>query len=220
VLRSVSALNRSRAKLPARDAGDETGPAMAALCFVGTFRSDELATSSFLQQLAALRASSLAALPVAELALAELSPDEALALTRALLAQRDLDPALAEAIAVESQGSPFYLQELARSQDREGGLRERLQRRIRRLPEPAQRLLEIIAVATAPMPEEVAALAVGASDRGREMLARLRGEQLVRVRDVDGKRVVDLYHDCVRKAALGPLQPSQGRQLHARLAQR
>jgi serine/threonine protein kinase len=166
-----------------------------------------------------------------ELAVEPLEPAEARELALALL-----DPAGptaeagAEAIARESGGNPLFVAELVRAaqgggidgSERAAGaltLEDVLWSRIERLPEPARRLLEVVAVAGHPVRPELAwrSLGIGGDERGA--LGVLRAGRLVRGTPGGDPPAVEAYHDRVRETVLGRLQPGDLRGHHRRLAE-
>src|SRR5262249_37040295 len=134
---------------------------------------------------------------VATLEVDRLSPDEAAVLARSLLGA--FPPALvdgmAQAVAREAEGSPFFVTELVRSIEEEGlaspGSADRafagvslegiLSTRVGRLSEEARRLLAVLSVAARPIEQGVCARAaeVAAPDAP---FGALRAAQLVRSR--------------------------------------
>jgi tetratricopeptide (TPR) repeat protein len=98
-------------------------------------------------------------------------------------------------------------------------LEDALWARIRRLPRPSREVLEILAVAGAPLMQETVAQAAG-SDFGAfaEQVAQLRGEHLVRMTGPRRTDLIEPYHDRVREAVLGHLDGEMRKVWHQRLA--
>ena len=231
-------------------------PDAPVLLFLGTYRSEDRATSPFLQAL--FEAQGLArdqdqdpcgglGLDCRELAVELLAHDEASALALALLGE--IDPSrssdqrnLVEAIARESRGNPFFVAELVRhvqaddmhehlesaggrSAGLTGGtessklvLDEVLWSRIRRLPEEARRVLELIAISGRPLRlVELSQCADLAQDE-RVALALLRAGRLIRSTGRAETDEVETYHDRVREAVVARLEPDAARAHHHRLA--
>jgi eukaryotic-like serine/threonine-protein kinase len=229
-------------------------PDAPVLLFLGTYRSEDHATSPFLQAL--LEAQGLARgqdedpggsrLDCRELAVELLGHDDASALALALLGE--MEPSklsdhrnLVEAIARESSGNPFFVAELVRhvqADSREhlesaGGrsadltgraessklvLDDVLWSRIRRLPDDARRVLELIAISGRPLRlVELSQCARLVQDE-RVALALLRTGRLVRSTGRAEADEVETYHDRVREAVVSRLLPDAARSHHHRLA--
>jgi eukaryotic-like serine/threonine-protein kinase len=130
-----------------------------------------------------------------------------------------------EAIARESEGSPFLIEELARSSAGRrlagGSTRITLDtvvgERLVHLPEASRRLAEIVAVAGSPIPVTTAARAarIDAIDEAVELLATRR---FVRAGVRDGREVVEPIHDRIRETILAHLGGVTLRAHHACLA--
>jgi eukaryotic-like serine/threonine-protein kinase len=194
--------------------------APAALFLLG-HRAEDAADSEFLRE---LEGAASAAVDVREVELGPLAPEEARRLARAHLTRVELDDERLERLVQESQGIPFFVEELARAAREEsessapgtpemGGL---LRARMARLLEPAARLLSIIAVAGRPVAQDLVMRAAEVDDPA--MLQVLKAATLVRTRLVAGIRLVECYHDRVRETAAAQLTPAEVRERHHRLA--
>ena len=93
-------------------------PHAPSLLLIGTYRSEEASTSAFLSEFHKLRDGEVVA-DMREIALEELPAEDAKDLARAVAGPR-ATAARVEAIARESAGSPFFIQELARFADEDG----------------------------------------------------------------------------------------------------
>ncbi len=136
------------------------------------------------------------------------------------------DTAAIAAVVDEAGGHPLFIAELARhaAGGSEGDavrlrLDEALYARVARLPPKHRRLLELIAVAGAPLLQELAAHAaeIEFGELGNE-LAALRSANLVRTSGARSSDVVEPYHDRVREAVMGHLDAEARRACHERLA--
>lgn len=135
---------------------------------------------------------------------------------------------LADAIARESRGNPYFATELVRYAtsipDRTNlnagafGIAHIIKRRIALLPEPALRLLELIAVAGQPVSSEVCLPAVGLGSDFHDLRSRLIREHLLRPHLCDGRDELDLYHDQIREAVVGNLSKEAASVYHGLLA--
>ncbi len=135
------------------------------------------------------------------------------------LAQRLLgESARAMAIAEESQGSPFFVGELARDAqlaaagEQKLTLQEMLMRHVQQLPLAARALLDVLAVAGRPM---TAQLALDAASATHEAIDVLRAERLLRV---GPQRSIECYHDKIRELVALSMAPAALREVHRRIA--
>jgi tetratricopeptide (TPR) repeat protein len=139
--------------------------------------------------------------------------------------------ALADEVAREAEGSPFFVGELVRYAQRhaEGGempitesgssvsLDSVIRHRLVELPPEARRLLEVIAVAGGSVSQGIA-LGVAMGGRpSREPLSRLRSESLVRLQGSHDEDPVEIYHDRIRETALRSIERSQLAEIHLAL---
>jgi len=159
--------------------------------------------------------------------LGPLTEDEGTLLARLLL-ERTTPPegVTPGGIAAEAQGHPLYIDELVRHVayvGGEAGLRVRLDeaiwKRASSLPDPARRVLELIALSGAPLPETTmrTAAQMSAADFGKQ-LSLLRVASLARTSGTRGHKQIEPYHDRVRQAVLQHLAPADRGDLHERLA--
>jgi serine/threonine protein kinase len=147
-----------------------------------------------------------------------------LAATLLTRAAGESQAAVAAAIAEESHGHPLFIDELVRhtalaTDDDRAGLRldDAIWARIARLDFRAAHLLEFIAVAGVPLPQETLCEAAEVDDAGRE-LALLRAGHLVRSSVSRGADVIEPYHDRIREAVLAHIHPDNRKRRHGRLA--
>jgi serine/threonine protein kinase len=135
----------------------------------------------------------------------------------------------AETIARETAGHPLFIDEMVRHValiDIEGGrgaatlkLDEALWVRIGHLDPPARRIIEIVAVAGAPMLDETIARAAGlASADFERRLSLLRVANLVRTTGTHGSTYVEPLHNRVSQVVLSHLDADAQRSCHERLA--
>src|SRR5262249_41299546 len=135
----------------------------------------------------------------------------------------------AEVIATESRGNPFLLHELCRHHREsagEAGLPERgatlqdvISARLARVPDDAQKLLEVIALAGRPISEAVVVRAAGLGADGLLALTALRGAHLVRTAIAGGGDRLEAYHDRIGEAVARGLEPAVQNRLHLCLAE-
>ncbi len=161
-------------------------PALLVLC---GFREDLPHTSPISGELTALLQRLGPRIDVRELSVARLSTEEAVELAQLSLAGGSDEPSqLARAIALESQGIPIFVSELAEwqlgrqgRQDRETAqplgvsLEQLIQNRVAELPSDAGSLLQALAVANGPLPYGVAEQAAGGATQRRPARPVARG---------------------------------------------
>ncbi len=206
-------------------------PRAPPLLFVLAYRDEGAEGSSFLNE---TRARWPAAAEVRELSVGPLDPADAQSLALSLLGGDDPNTLLtAQAIASESSGSPFLIEELARSvsgphrvarsEDTSPGiaqvkLEQMVKVRLARLPEGARRLVHVVAVAGRPLPVSVAADAAGVHDAVEEVIGLVRGRRFVRTGIRDGREVVETIHDRIREMIVAQLSAKAVRDHHRQLA--
>ncbi|MFN8642594.1 MAG: AAA family ATPase [Candidatus Binatia bacterium] len=164
--------------------------------------------------------------PPRRLEVAALPDAEARALARQILLAGGgaADETTLDAIVGEAGGSAFYVCELARHAAGQGApaaaLRAEslLARRVADLPPLERRLLEVVAVAGAPIQEELLYKLSGTSDTVARALARLRADRLLRTTLLGEQTALAAYHDRVRETVARRLSREAYRSLHRVLA--
>jgi hypothetical protein len=206
-------------------------PEPPVLLLVGCYRTEDVAASPFLQHFLTSEHEHNAGLERRQLAVEELTVEETKALVQVLFNPIDQPPrSLMETIARESGGNPFFAAELVHyAHDRAAGqksdgatlgmtLDEALWERIQRLPDPARRLLEAVAVAGHPILSVDACKAAALSEDERPILTLLRASRLVRSMGPSPWIEVEAYHDRVRETVLFHLAPTALTEHHRSLA--
>ena len=169
----------------------------------------------------------IAAVDVERLALGPIDDADAAALAASLLGDRVDAQRLADMIAAECNGSPLFVAELARyvagaspssGLDFRPRLGRLLETRIAQLPEAAQAVLEVIAVAVHPIALQVALNAASAHAYGLEAITVLRGQALVRTDGVLEETVVEAYHDRIATHVRERMPPARVLACHLALA--
>ena len=192
-------------------------PLMLVLC--STLESGE--PSPFLAALGAMPPFATQTLAID---LKELPESEARSLALALLGPDFAEATSAsERIARESGGNPFFIGEMARqmragSLGAESNLDAYLQSRIGDLPEPAQRILQILAVAACPLPYEPLRIAAQVQEEASHAIATLRAAHLVRPLSGPGRRTLELYHSRIRETLVRGMEPDRRQAIHLALA--
>jgi hypothetical protein len=144
-----------------------------------------------------------------------------------------------EALVREAGGNPYLLAELVRyvkstkaapgrplpdeevpapAETPDVTLDEMIMSRVRQLPDPARRMLEILAVFGQPLDPAIGARAAGVEAQELEVCALLRAERLSRSRVTADREEIETYHDRIRETVVAHLSPIQLRAHHHALA--
>ncbi len=195
------------------------------LLLVMTHRTEEAETSPFLVE---LRGRWPEAVLVSDVHVGPLSFDDAQRL--ALEQHGSTDDAArrtARAVARESRGSPFLVEELVLSNrvlpSGDGPtlavltLDQMVSERLERLPASARTLLEVTAVAGRPMPVSVVAEAAGSASVDDDVGLGV-ARRFLRAGLRDGRDVIEMTHDRIRETIVGQLSDATLRDHHRRLA--
>lgn len=202
------------------------------MLFLGSYRQEDAASSAFLTALAEHRCREEATFARRELRVSALSYADAVALAGGLLGGNAVSATgLAEQIATESGGIPFFIRELVlnrRDAVQTGGglpldrcsLDEVIWSRVQALPADCRRVLETVAIAGRPISlDEIRAVIDAVDDPSLNgPVQRLRLAHLLRVVDASGATTVESYHDRVRESVVGHLAADRKCELHRRLA--
>ena len=211
-------------------------PDPPALLLVACYRTEDVPSSPLLRTLLDWRARADRVLDVREVAVGPLTATHAVDLARQLMDVEHggrgspVEPGALAAIGREAGGSPFFVGELVRylqhSAQADAPLRQGtpsldtvLRQRLARLPNPARELLEVVAVAGAPIgrPAALHAAALGPEDIAA--LTFLRNHRFVRARPMNGGESVETYHDRIRVAVVNALRPEHLSKRHRALAE-
>ena len=202
------------------------GPHAPPILLLVTYRDEEAATSSFLVEMSERWP---ATGEIRDVAVGPLALRDAQRLAMSCIGASD-DPAqrTARAVAREAKGSPFLIEELVRSnrmaRDATAAtltvltLGEIVGDRLARLPEPARRLAEIVAVGGRPLALPVLADAWREAGAIEDHVELLRAERLVRDGFRDGTELIEPSHDRIRETIVELLAPDVLRAHHAALA--
>jgi hypothetical protein len=136
--------------------------------------------------------------------------------------------AIADTIALESKGNPFFVTEMARyvasmpdARDLGAGafgIGHVIKRRVALLSEPVLRLLELVAVAGQPLRADLCARASRVEDFYLEARTTLTREHLLRTHVSRVGEELDVYHDQIREAITGYLSPEATTVYHRLIA--
>ena len=210
-------------------------PEAPALLFLAAYRADEERSSPFLRT---FLDESRFGVPMRELHLGHLSVDESRQLVSELLESvPNATPDMANLIADESGGSPFFNDELVRSlrladeaavreaarrgaddsDARELNIRDLLRLRLARLDGESHTVLKLVAMNRRPTPATVLRRALVDVDYDAAV-AKLLSEHLVRSRETAHSEEVEIYHDRLADAVVTLVDDEEQRMLHAVLA--
>jgi serine/threonine protein kinase len=213
-------------------------PAPPVILLILCYRAEEASSSAVVRELLSLQSTPSVDADVRQIDVGQLDPGEARQLARALLSNAERTGALAEAIALESQGSPFFLDALAShvrtfgrlkavwpppaastaSAGAELTLEAVIGERMADLSPAARRLVEALAVFGRPLRASLASRAAHLAADELGALAALRAARLTRTRVTDQGEEIELYHDRIRETVVSNLAPPLLKSYHARLA--
>ena len=149
-----------------------------------------------------------------DLPLRGLPPADAERLARVALGEA-ATPERAAAIAKESRGIPFFIEELAfgaaeqqrRGSDAELSLDDAIRARVSDLPAEQRGLIELVAVANSPLPQSIVYEAAGLEAGPLMPLLALRRASLISWLGAGPDDVVAPYHDRIRESVFASLSP-------------
>jgi eukaryotic-like serine/threonine-protein kinase len=185
-----------------------------------THREEDARTAPFLTE---LRERWPSGADVRDVAIGPLQAPDARRLAVSLLGAEH--EGLADAVARESAGSPFLIEELARDTtgrllaSRGAGvtIEQVVGDRLGQLPEEVRRLAEIVAVGGRPLPLTTLLAAAGL-ESADDAIALLAARHLVRPGLRDGRDVAEPIHDRIRETIVALLPAADLREHHGRLA--
>jgi DNA-binding CsgD family transcriptional regulator len=176
------------------------------LAFIAAARPSRNATS--------LAESLTQTLPVEQLQLGALAPDESRQLAKALAP--NISDKAARALAELSGGSPFWLEALARSGGAEVDVARLVTARLRGASADAGTLLSLLAIAARPLAR---ASAAELNDWSEGRAGHAVRELVTRGIAVESGGAVQLAHDLIRAAAVQEVPDEQRVRIHARLSE-
>jgi eukaryotic-like serine/threonine-protein kinase len=204
-------------------------PDPPAVLLIGSYRSDHVDASPFLQEILNPNAFYTRESHTHFIALDRLAEFEAQQMAQKILKETSLFPSeRARSIAEEAEYIPFFISELARyavtHKDGDGNiprvsLDEVINYRVASLPEESKKLLEIFAVANRPTEQVVALNAAGLSPGDRTPLVKLRNARLIRSRGVRSIDTAEAYHSRISLAVRNNLGSERLKECRAALAE-
>lgn len=161
---------------------------------------------------------------VMSLELAPLAIADAEDLARQTLHSLGLPDTLAKAIALESGGVPFFLEELAHSVAQQDAgpaavirLDDALAARARALPDAERALVEVLSVSNNPIPRGIACKAAGLEENVPRVVGALHRGHYVQSAGVRAGDRLGIYHDRMRESVLATLTPERTAEVHLAL---
>ncbi len=191
-------------------------PAPPSLLLVVCFRAEEIASKPFLQRLLRRAGSnSFRSLP-----LDPMTEDEARALIASLIpVGSPVSQAEKVEIVREAGGSPFLLDQMARSvvidetgRDRLATFVEMLEGRVKALPPGARRFLETLAICGRPVAPDLVYEACGLAGDERPIVALLRSDRFLR--SSGSAQRIEIYHDRIREKLAALVSADDQRRIH------
>jgi eukaryotic-like serine/threonine-protein kinase len=200
-------------------------PDPPALTLILAYRSEEAASSEAVRHLVeGLRGAGPGVGEVREVEVGALAPDEARELAEARLLREGADAdKLADAIARESAGDPFVIDQLVRflhaaaEPGAEVSFGDVMRARLGHLGTEARRVLELVAVAGQPLAQQVIARAASLAQE-EQVMAVLRAGSLIRTSGAPELGRIETYHDRIREVVVAALSEEQQRDCHLALA--
>lgn len=203
-----------------------TPPGVPPLLAVCAYRSEAAARSPLLATLRAAHTFNPSSVQLIDVAVDALSPEEAAGLALATLEGEARSELAARRIALEADGSPFFVRELAAyavERGLEAAGRIRLDTLIREqldaLSPESRTLLSVIALAGRPVANGTVRSASGLGAVTWHALRDLEARRLVLTSASGAQELVECYHDRIRESACQALRSEEARALHRALAE-
>lgn len=193
------------------------------IMLLGTFRSDESETSSFLSAWRDLKKPSDDVLEEELIRIRAFDQQEC----QLLIEERfDLPASKLESCAKElhslSNGNPYLIEQLLESVDPSVDgfqmmtVEETIARRLARLPEGALEVLEAVTIAgqAVRLAEVQCVLKEETAGKAYGLLTHMRSERLLRILGSENDLLIDTYHDKIREATLSKMDTYRINQMH------
>lgn len=211
-----------------------SAPDAPPLLLLACYRSDEVEESPFLGKVLQMLRSPLSQVTTYDIPVGPLSYGHSVAYALDCFGSRSsVTEKWAAKIAKESEGHPFFVEELVRyaqaSRPEGDGeppsnplvdvtLTEVIRKRLATLSKPSRRLLELAAVAGRPLEQRIAFSDEELGANPIASLALLRATNLLRARGVRDQVGIEVYHDRIRAAVVAELSPKDLAAYHRCLA--
>ena len=195
-------------------------PSPLPVLFLGSYRSDEMDDSPFLDQ---WKSNSSNSSDPHHINVEPLNKSQCLEFLQKRLGTFDdlTQQSLNELFDI-TLGNPYFLEQLLESYDAQSGafktipLEEIIKKRLSRCPSEARSLLEVIAVAGKAVAVGEISEVAGQLEPARATITHMRNEKLVRLIGDSNDQRIDTYHDKIRETTLDSLGEAARRNLHAK----
>ena len=192
---------------------------------LATFRSDEAEGSPFLQAWKSRTTGNRTSFSQHDIQLKPLSLEQCVELVVATVGvDNEQVRRRAEALAEETNRNPFLLSELASFYDPDSQdehplhLKDVIERKLKKLPNDARRLLDVVCVSGQALVADEAAGSAGQELVPLATINRMRSERLLRLVGDENSLILDTYHDRVRETVLRDLSKETRSDLHIAIA--
>ncbi|WP_394823102.1 serine/threonine-protein kinase PknK [Pendulispora albinea] len=192
---------------------------------LAAYRDDEDEYSPFLREVRGRQQAGTLPFTERELHIEPLVHDDAVRFARVCLGPGEKEERAAD-VAREAAGIPFFIDALARhgGPAKEQGespapsLDRVIDARLRKMPDDARRMLQVVAIAARPIEQALAFSAAQIRGDAHAVLAQLRSAQLLRTRGLRGTDIVEVYHDRIRQNVAASLPKTALTEIHGWLA--
>lgn len=200
-------------------------PTLPPILFVGGYRSDELASSPFIQQWDRLSSVRQAEIATRQVEVQPLTQEQCLQLLVDRVgsgAERLREQAAA--VFSDTRGNPYLIEQLIEGFDSQTERLEHvpldqvIERKLARLPRESTDLLQAIAIAGQAVSLEEASRVANLEAASVSLVTHMRSERLVRLVGTADRYVVDTYHDKIRETVLDRLDKRLSIEWHSRYA--
>lgn len=203
-----------------------TGVDRPQLLFLGSYRSDEVANSAFLQTWHRVSSQRHRDIQSRQVKVTPLTRQQSLDFAASRTgANVESIRAHIDEVMKETGGNPYLLEQLVEGYDPLSGtfrhvpLKTIIDNRLSRLPSSAASLLNVVAVSGQPISVSEAVEVAGFPDAAQGIIARMRSERLVRLVGHGESSLIDTYHDKIRETTVSRLSAPHRQQLHAQLGE-
>jgi hypothetical protein len=196
--------------------------------WLGTYRSDEEASSPFLRALFAPSAEGTLRASLEREPVPALQRSEMLKVAERMLAQQGKATELAELVVDECQGNPFFAEELVHGLERRSASESRpsvpptlesvLIERVKALSAAERRLLEHVCVIGRPVEKGLVLELSDTGKAGQAALDSLRAQRLLRTRGTRELDLIEPYHDRIREIIGSSVDASERARIHLKVA--